>query len=87
MSRLHRLSFIWKTWMFNQEHDRQFSPQVENGSEGADEALQRDGAHRHSRRRFRRVNPHGERELITDGQDPARAATVRSARFHQHSVS
>ncbi|XP_031427315.1 rap guanine nucleotide exchange factor 6 isoform X3 [Clupea harengus] len=49
---------------------------VENGSEGADEALQRDGAHRHSRRRFRRVNPHGERELITDGQDPARAATL-----------
>ncbi|KAG5284440.1 hypothetical protein AALO_G00026750 [Alosa alosa] len=48
---------------------------VENGSEGEDTALQRDGPHRHSRRRFRRVNPRGERELITDGQDPARPAT------------
>ncbi|XP_041949740.1 rap guanine nucleotide exchange factor 6 isoform X4 [Alosa sapidissima] len=48
---------------------------VENGSEGEDAALQRDGPHRHSRRRFRRVNPRGERELITDGQDPARPAT------------
>uniref|UniRef100_G3QCJ1 Rap guanine nucleotide exchange factor (GEF) 6 n=1 Tax=Gasterosteus aculeatus aculeatus TaxID=481459 RepID=G3QCJ1_GASAC len=31
--------------------------------------LQRDGSQRRSRRRFRRVNPRGERELITDGQD------------------
>lgn len=78
--RMNRLSVIWKTWMFNQqEHDAQFSaPQVENGSEGEDAALQRDGTHRNSRRRFRRVNPRGERELITDGQDPTRLATVRS---------
>ncbi|XP_062392031.1 rap guanine nucleotide exchange factor 6 isoform X2 [Sardina pilchardus] len=50
---------------------------VDNGSEGSEDAtLQRDGSHRHSRRRFRRVNNRGERELITDGQDPpARPAT------------
>uniref|UniRef100_A0AAY4EDI9 Rap guanine nucleotide exchange factor (GEF) 6 n=1 Tax=Denticeps clupeoides TaxID=299321 RepID=A0AAY4EDI9_9TELE len=42
---------------------------VENGSETDDGALQRDGSHRRSRRRFCRVNPQGERELITDSQD------------------
>uniref|UniRef100_A0A8C5AQC5 Rap guanine nucleotide exchange factor (GEF) 6 n=1 Tax=Gadus morhua TaxID=8049 RepID=A0A8C5AQC5_GADMO len=41
---------------------------VSNGDEGA---LHRDGSQRTSRRRFRRVNPRGERELITDGQEPA----------------
>ncbi|KAM9348230.1 rap guanine nucleotide exchange factor 6 [Symphorus nematophorus] len=44
---------------------------VDNGSEGDDGFLQREGSQRRSRRRFRRVNPRGERELITDGQDPA----------------
>ncbi|XP_037835016.1 rap guanine nucleotide exchange factor 6 isoform X4 [Kryptolebias marmoratus] len=45
--------------------------QVDNGSEGDDNFLQREGSQRQSRRRFRRVNPRGERELITDGQEPA----------------
>ncbi|CAB1445783.1 unnamed protein product [Pleuronectes platessa] len=44
---------------------------VDNGSEGDDSLLQREGSQRRSRRRFRRVNPRGERELITDGQEPA----------------
>uniref|UniRef100_UPI0037E91DE3 rap guanine nucleotide exchange factor 6-like isoform X2 n=1 Tax=Semicossyphus pulcher TaxID=241346 RepID=UPI0037E91DE3 len=44
--------------------------QVDNGSEGDDGFLQREGSQRRSRRRFRRVNPRGERELITDGQEP-----------------
>ncbi|XP_015260311.1 PREDICTED: rap guanine nucleotide exchange factor 6-like isoform X14 [Cyprinodon variegatus] len=44
---------------------------VDNGTEGDDSFLQRDGSQRRSRRRFRRVNPKGERELITDGQEPA----------------
>ncbi|XP_021180646.2 rap guanine nucleotide exchange factor 6 isoform X2 [Fundulus heteroclitus] len=43
---------------------------VDNGTEGDDGSLQRDGSQRRSRRRFRRVNPRGERELITDGQEP-----------------
>ena len=51
--------------------------QVDNGSEGDDGFLQREGSQRRSRRRFRRVNPRGERELITDGQDPAGYNTVR----------
>uniref|UniRef100_A0AAQ5ZTS5 Rap guanine nucleotide exchange factor (GEF) 6 n=1 Tax=Amphiprion ocellaris TaxID=80972 RepID=A0AAQ5ZTS5_AMPOC len=38
---------------------------------GDDSFLQREGSQRRSRRRFRRVNPRGERELITDGQEPA----------------
>ncbi|XP_029956464.1 rap guanine nucleotide exchange factor 6 isoform X2 [Salarias fasciatus] len=45
--------------------------QVDNNSEGDDGFLQREGSQRRSRRRFRRINPRGERELITDGQDPA----------------
>lgn len=52
--------------------------QVDNGSEGDDSFLQREGSQRRSRRRFRRVNPKGERELITDGQEPAGYNTVRS---------
>ncbi|XP_045896590.1 rap guanine nucleotide exchange factor 6 isoform X9 [Micropterus dolomieu] len=44
---------------------------VDNGSEGDDSFLQREGSQRRSRRRFRRVNPRGEREVITDGQEPA----------------
>lgn len=51
--------------------------QVDNGSEGEDNFLQREGSQRRSRRRFRRVNPRGERELITDGQEPAGYNTVR----------
>ncbi|XP_068601140.1 rap guanine nucleotide exchange factor 6 [Brachionichthys hirsutus] len=39
---------------------------VDNSSEGDDSFLQREGSQRRSRRRFRRVNPRGERELITD---------------------
>lgn len=50
--------------------------QVDNGSEGDDGFLQREGSQRRSRRRFRRVNPRGERELITDGQEPASYNTV-----------
>lgn len=52
--------------------------QVDNSSEGDDSFLQREGSQRRSRRRFRRVNPKGERELITDGQDPASYNTVRT---------
>nr|XP_046265850.1 rap guanine nucleotide exchange factor 6 isoform X7 [Scatophagus argus] len=48
---------------------------VDNGSEGDDGFLQREGSQRRSRRRFRRVNPRGERELITDGQEPASCTT------------
>ncbi|XP_042165467.1 rap guanine nucleotide exchange factor 6 isoform X1 [Oncorhynchus tshawytscha] len=44
--------------------------QVDNASEGEEGALQREASQRRSRRRFRKVNPRGERELITDGQDP-----------------
>ncbi|XP_041864065.1 rap guanine nucleotide exchange factor 6-like isoform X4 [Melanotaenia boesemani] len=49
---------------------------VDNASEGDDSFLQRDGSQRRSRRRFRRVNPRGERELITDGQEPAGYSTL-----------
>ncbi|XP_041864066.1 rap guanine nucleotide exchange factor 6-like isoform X5 [Melanotaenia boesemani] len=52
------------------------SSQVDNASEGDDSFLQRDGSQRRSRRRFRRVNPRGERELITDGQEPAGYSTL-----------
>lgn len=52
--------------------------QVDNGSEGDDSFLQREGSQRRSRRRFRRINPRGERELITDGQEPAGYTTVRA---------
>ncbi|XP_041656789.1 rap guanine nucleotide exchange factor 6 isoform X6 [Cheilinus undulatus] len=48
---------------------------VDNSSEGDDSFLQREGSQRRSRRRFRRVNPRGERELITDGQEPASYST------------
>lgn len=50
--------------------------QVDNSSEGDDSFLQREGSQRRSRRRFRRVNPKGERELITDGQEPVSYNTV-----------
>ncbi|XP_054610965.1 rap guanine nucleotide exchange factor 6 isoform X2 [Dunckerocampus dactyliophorus] len=44
---------------------------VDNSGEGDDGFLHREGSQRRSRRRFRRINPKGERELITDGQEPA----------------
>ncbi|XP_076024432.1 rap guanine nucleotide exchange factor 6 isoform X2 [Genypterus blacodes] len=50
--------------------------QVDNGTEGEDGFLQREGSQRRSRRRFRRVNPRGERELITDGQEPTSYNTL-----------
>uniref|UniRef100_A0A8C6Q3V8 Rap guanine nucleotide exchange factor 6 n=1 Tax=Nothobranchius furzeri TaxID=105023 RepID=A0A8C6Q3V8_NOTFU len=50
--------------------------QVENGSEGDDSFLLRERSERRSRRRFRRVNPKGERVLITDGQEPAGYSTL-----------
>ncbi|XP_072302156.1 rap guanine nucleotide exchange factor 6 isoform X2 [Eucyclogobius newberryi] len=43
---------------------------VENGSEADESFLQRGESQRRSRRRFRRINPKGERELITDGPEP-----------------
>lgn len=64
--------------------------QVDNGSEVDDSFLQREGSQRRSRRRFRRVNPKGERELITDGQEPASYNTVGAASDYQqirHSCS
>ncbi|MED6284688.1 hypothetical protein CHARACLAT_021563 [Characodon lateralis] len=56
---------------FHSEKSVNCALQVDNGTEGDDSFLQRDGSQRRSRRRFRRVNPRGERELITDGQEPA----------------
>lgn len=53
--------------------------QVDNSSEGDDGFLQREGSQRRSRRRFRRVNPRGERELVTDGQEPSNYNTVGEA--------
>lgn len=52
--------------------------QVDNGSSESDEALQREEAQRRSRRRFRRINPRGEREVITtDDQEDGGLTTVR----------
>lgn len=52
--------------------------QVDNSSSESDEAaLQREESQRRSRRRFRRINPRGEREVITtDGQEDCGATTV-----------
>lgn len=60
--------------------------QVDNGSEGDDSFLQREGSQRRSRRRFRRVNPKGERELITDGQEPTGYDTVVAAYYYQQKI-
>lgn len=60
--------------------------QVDNNSEGDDGFLQREGSQRRSRRRFRRVNPRGERELITDGQEPANYNTVGGTTFLSDSL-
>uniref|UniRef100_A0A8C6Q5S3 Rap guanine nucleotide exchange factor 6 n=1 Tax=Nothobranchius furzeri TaxID=105023 RepID=A0A8C6Q5S3_NOTFU len=43
---------------------------------GDDSFLLRERSERRSRRRFRRVNPKGERVLITDGQEPAGYSTL-----------
>lgn len=52
--------------------------QVDNSSSESDEAvLQREESQRRSRRRFRRINPQGEREVITtDGQEDCGLTTV-----------
>lgn len=51
--------------------------QVDNSSTESDEALQREESQRRSRRRFRRINPRGEREVITtDGQEDGVLTTV-----------
>lgn len=51
--------------------------QVDNGSSESDEALQREESQRRSRRRFRKINPRGEREVITtDGQEDGGLTTV-----------
>lgn len=52
--------------------------QVDNSSSESDEAvLQREESQRRSRRRFRRINPRGEREVITtDGQEDCGLTTV-----------
>lgn len=55
--------------------------QVDNSSEGDESFLQREGSQRRSRRRFRRINPRGERELITDSQEPPGYTTVRVTRW------
>ncbi|XP_051955478.1 rap guanine nucleotide exchange factor 6-like isoform X2 [Xyrauchen texanus] len=44
---------------------------VENASDSEDTALQRDGSQQQSRRRFHKVNPRGERQLITDNPEPS----------------
>lgn len=65
--RLHRLSVIWKNWIFNQECEHVF--QVENSKDNEDNILQREIPARQSRRRFRKVNYKGERQTITDDVD------------------
>ncbi|XP_035382866.1 rap guanine nucleotide exchange factor 6 [Electrophorus electricus] len=47
---------------------------VENASDGEDAVLGREGSQRSSRRRFCRVNPRGERVLVTDIHEPASGA-------------
>ncbi|XP_066572987.1 rap guanine nucleotide exchange factor 6 isoform X2 [Amia ocellicauda] len=44
---------------------------VENTNDSEESALQRDAPHRRSRRRFRKVNPSGGREVITDNEEPS----------------
>lgn len=65
--RLHRLSVIWKNWIFNQECEHVF--QVENSKDNEDSILQREIPARQSRRRFRKINYKGERQTITDDVD------------------
>ncbi|KAM9499648.1 rap guanine nucleotide exchange factor 6-like isoform 7-T7 [Salvelinus alpinus] len=56
---------------------------VDNASEG-EGALQREVSKRRSRRRFRKVNPWGERELITDGQDPTLPGDLNKMHLTDH---
>uniref|UniRef100_A0A8C7N4R2 Rap guanine nucleotide exchange factor 6 n=1 Tax=Oncorhynchus kisutch TaxID=8019 RepID=A0A8C7N4R2_ONCKI len=56
---------------------------VDNASEG-EGALQREASQRRSRRRFRKVNPRGERELITDGQDPTLPGDLNKMHLTDH---
>jgi hypothetical protein len=65
--RLHRLSVLWKCWIFNQECEHVF--QVENSKDNDDSILQREIPARQSRRRFRKINHKGERQTITDDVD------------------
>ncbi|XP_039519562.1 rap guanine nucleotide exchange factor 6 isoform X7 [Pimephales promelas] len=55
---------------------------VENASESDDDALQRHGPQRHSRRRFHKVNAGGERQLIVDAQDASDALPVDLSKMH-----
>ncbi|KAA0720523.1 Rap guanine nucleotide exchange factor 6 PDZ domain-containing guanine nucleotide exchange factor 2 [Triplophysa tibetana] len=55
---------------------------VENTSDSEDGAIQRDGSQRHSRRRFRKVNPRGERQLITDNHDPSATLPGDLSKMH-----
>uniref|UniRef100_A0A8C7KEM6 Rap guanine nucleotide exchange factor 6 n=1 Tax=Oncorhynchus kisutch TaxID=8019 RepID=A0A8C7KEM6_ONCKI len=57
--------------------------EVDNASEG-EGALQREASQRRSRRRFRKVNPRGERELITDGQDPTLPGDLNKMHLTDH---
>nr|XP_020650128.1 rap guanine nucleotide exchange factor 6-like isoform X6 [Pogona vitticeps] len=65
--RLHRISMLWKNWMFNQDTEHVF--QVDNSKENEDNILQREMPLRQSRRRFRKINQRGERQTITDNVD------------------
>ncbi|XP_043377355.1 rap guanine nucleotide exchange factor 6 isoform X15 [Chelonia mydas] len=65
--KLHRLSIIWKNWMFNQDPEHVF--QVENSKDNEENILQREVPLRQSRRRFRKINQRGERQTITDNVD------------------
>lgn len=65
--RLHRLSVLWKNWMFNQEPEHVF--QVENSKDNEENILQREVPLRQSRRRYRKINQRGERQTITDNVD------------------
>ncbi|XP_077080719.1 rap guanine nucleotide exchange factor 6 isoform X1 [Siphateles boraxobius] len=55
---------------------------VENASESDDDALQRHGPQRHSRRRFHKVNAGGERQLIVDAQDASDTLPVDLSKMH-----
>ncbi|XP_016107124.1 rap guanine nucleotide exchange factor 6-like [Sinocyclocheilus grahami] len=77
--RLHRLSVIWKNWMFNQDADVSDSGslQVENASESDDTAPQG-----HSRRHFHKVNAGGERQLIVDVHDASATLPGDLSKMH-----
>lgn len=79
--RLHRLSVIWKNWMFNQEPEHVF--QVENSKDKEENILQREVPLRQSRRRFRKINQRGERQTITDNVDSSSYMSVSLLSFGQ----